>query len=115
LPSSVSTYPAFDHTQDTLKDYIKVNPILSELKSEALKERHWGELFKALRVEKRFLLTEMTVGTVWSLDLKKNDQVIKDIVAKASGEMALEEFLKQVIIQLAFFYNEWFKLVNFSQ
>ncbi|CAH1756141.1 13650_t:CDS:10 [Entrophospora sp. SA101] len=96
LPSRVRTYAAFDFTQDTLKEYIKVNPILSELKSEALKDRHWKQLFKALRVEKHFLLPEMTVGNVWELDLKKNDQIIKDIVTQASGELALEEFLKQV-------------------
>jgi len=96
MPSRMRTYAAFEYVQETMKQYMKVNPILSELKSEALKERHWKHIFKSLRIEGRWLLTEMTVGNIWDMDLKKNEQVIRDIVTQASGEMALEEFLKQV-------------------
>ncbi|RIA96574.1 dynein heavy chain [Glomus cerebriforme] len=96
MPSRMRTYAAFEFVQDTVKQYIKVNPILSELKSDALKERHWKQLFKALRVEGRVLLSELTVGKIWDMDLKKNEQVIREIVTQAAGEMALEEFLRQV-------------------
>ncbi|CAG8458261.1 9384_t:CDS:2, partial [Cetraspora pellucida] len=96
MPGRIRSYEAFNYVQDTVKTYLKINPVLSELKSEALKERHWRQLFKALKIEGRFHLTEMTVGHVWDFDLKKNEQTIKDIVVQATGEMALEEFLKQV-------------------
>nr|CAG8506850.1 6173_t:CDS:10 [Entrophospora candida] len=96
LPNRVRTYAAFDFTQNALKDYIKVNPVLSELKSEALQDRHWKQLFKTLRIEKSYIFSEMTIGNVWDFDLRKNELAIKEIVAQASGEMALEEFLKQV-------------------
>ncbi|CAJ0883095.1 1976_t:CDS:10 [Entrophospora sp. SA101] len=96
LPNRVRTYAAFDFTQNALKDYIKVNPVLSELKSEALQDRHWKQLFKTLRIEKSYIFSEMTIGNVWDFDLRKNELPIKEIVAQASGEMALEEFLKQV-------------------
>ncbi|CAG8591249.1 25222_t:CDS:2, partial [Racocetra persica] len=96
MPGRIRSYEAFNYVQETVKTYLKINPILSDLKSEALKERHWRQLFKALRVEGRFHLAEMTVGHVWDFDLKKNEQIIKDIVVQATGEMALEEFLKQV-------------------
>ncbi|CAG8487876.1 5917_t:CDS:10 [Dentiscutata erythropus] len=96
MPGRMHSYKPFEYVQETVKTYLKLNPILSELKSEALKERHWRQLFKALKLDGRFLLSEMTVGHVWDFDLKKNEQVIKDIVVQATGEMALEEFLKQV-------------------
>lgn len=38
----------------------------------------------------------MTLGNVYDLDLKRNETVIRDVIVQAQGEMALEEYLKQV-------------------
>ena len=38
----------------------------------------------------------MTLGYVYDLDLEKNETVIRDVIIQAQGEMALEEYLKQV-------------------
>lgn len=38
----------------------------------------------------------MTLGNVYDLDLKRNENIIKDVIIQAQGEMALEEYLKQV-------------------
>lgn len=43
-------YAAFEHVQDTLRSLLKANVLVSELKSEALRERHWSTLYKALRM-----------------------------------------------------------------
>ena len=75
--------------------YLKVNTLVSELKSDALRERHWRMLFKKLRAEGRFLLHEMTLGHVWDLQLVRNEPAVKEVILVAQGEMALEEFLKQ--------------------
>ena len=68
--------------------------MIVELKSDALKERHWKQLQRQLRV--RWVLSELTLGQVWDVDLLKNEHVVKDVILVAQGEMALEEFLKQV-------------------
>ena len=68
--------------------------LIVELKSDALKERHWKQLQRQLRV--RWVLSELTLGQVWDVDLLKNEHVVKDVILVAQGEMALEEFLKQV-------------------
>lgn len=68
--------------------------LIVELKSEALKERHWKQLTKRLGV--RWVLSELTLGHVWDVDLQKNEPVVRDVILVAQGEMALEEFLKQV-------------------
>lgn len=65
-----------------------------DLKSEAVKERHWKLLMRKLRV--KWVLSELTLGHIWDIDLQKNEMIIKDILLVAQGEMALEEFLKQV-------------------
>lgn len=38
----------------------------------------------------------MSLGQVHDLDLKRNEGLIKEVVMQAQGEMALEEFIKQV-------------------
>lgn len=40
--------------------------------------------------------SSMSLGQVYDLDLKRNESLIKEVVMQAQGEMALEEFVKQV-------------------
>lgn len=68
--------------------------LVIELKSEALKDRHWKQLMKRLHVN--WVLSELTLGQIWDVDLQKNEMVVRDVLLVAQGEMALEEFLKQV-------------------
>ncbi|KAJ3019014.1 UNVERIFIED_CONTAM: hypothetical protein HDU68_010891 [Siphonaria sp. JEL0065] len=95
LPSKMRSYAAFDYLQEMLRGLLKSMNIISELKSEALRDRHWKPLLKTLGLEKH-LMADLTVGHLWDSDLKKHERAIKDIVVEAQGEMALEEFLKQV-------------------
>lgn len=69
-----------------------------ELKSDALKDRHWKQLMRKLRVTWTF--SDITLGQIWDVDLQANEAVVKDIIMTAQGEMALEEFLKQVSYNL---------------
>ena len=68
--------------------------LIVELKSEALKERHWKQLMRKLSV--KWSLGSLSLGQIWDCNLQKNEQIVKDIINIAQGEMALEEFLKQV-------------------
>ncbi|KAI8328287.1 dynein heavy chain [Blakeslea trispora] len=96
MPNRMRQYAAYEYMQDTLRQLLRVNPLVGDLKSEALRERHWRQIFKSLRVEGRFTLSEMTIGHLWDLDLKRNESVIREVIMQAQGEMALEEFLKQI-------------------
>ncbi len=68
--------------------------LVTELKSEALKDRHWKQLTKKLRVS--WQLHDLTLGQVWAVDLQRNEMIVRDTILVAQGEMALEEFLKMV-------------------
>ncbi|XP_071963522.1 cytoplasmic dynein 1 heavy chain 1-like [Antedon mediterranea] len=94
LPARLRQYASYEHVQKMLKGFTKVNMYIIELKSEALKERHWKQLMKSLRVN--WILAELTLGQVWDIDLLRNESIVRDIINIAQGEMALEEFLKQV-------------------
>ena len=95
MPSRMRQYAAFEFVQDALRALLKANILVSELKSEALRERHWSKLYKSLRMPSGYQ-SGMTLGQVYDLDLKKNEALIQEVVVQAQGEMALEEFLKQV-------------------
>ncbi|CAH3116472.1 unnamed protein product [Pocillopora meandrina] len=94
LPARLKQYSSFEYVQKTIKTYLKVNMLIVELKSEALKERHWKTLMRKLHVN--WVLSDLSLGQVWDVDLQKNEGIVKDVILVAQGEMALEEFLKQV-------------------
>ncbi|CBQ72614.1 Cytoplasmic dynein heavy chain 1 [Sporisorium reilianum SRZ2] len=96
MPSRMRQYAAFEYVQEHVRALLKSNPVISDLKSEAMRERHWRSLFKQLKVQDHYSASSMTLGTVWDLDLKRHDTIIKAVVAQAQGELALEEYLKQV-------------------
>ncbi|KAK3866515.1 hypothetical protein Pcinc_027959 [Petrolisthes cinctipes] len=94
LPARLRQYASYEYVKRMLQGYTKVNMTIVELKSDALKERHWKSLMKQLYVN--WVLSDLTLGQVWDVDLQKNEAVIKNVIITAQGEMALEEFLKQV-------------------
>ncbi|KAJ3856829.1 dynein heavy chain protein 1 [Lentinula lateritia] len=96
MPTRMRQYAAFEYVQDVLRGLLKSNPIVSDLKSEALKDRHWKQLFKVLKLPAQISLTLMTLGHVYDLDLRRNETLIKEVIFQAQGEMALEEYIKQV-------------------
>ena len=96
MPSRMRQYAAFEHVQGILRGLLKVNSTLSDLKSDAIRERHWQKIYKQIKPQKRFSPSSMTLGDVWDLNLVATEAIVKDIIAQAQGEMALEEFLKQV-------------------
>jgi dynein heavy chain 1, cytosolic len=96
MPTRLRQYAAFEHVLNILRGLLKVNPLLSDLKSEAIRDRHWTKIYKQIKPQKRYSPVSMTLGDVWDLNLVATEAIVKDIIAQAQGEMALEEFLRQV-------------------
>ena len=48
------------------------------------------------------MLSDLTLGAVWDVDLLKNESIVRDVILVAQGEMALEEFLKQVDLNISY-------------
>uniref|UniRef100_A0A8C0GMH1 Dynein cytoplasmic 1 heavy chain 1 n=1 Tax=Chelonoidis abingdonii TaxID=106734 RepID=A0A8C0GMH1_CHEAB len=94
FPARLRQYASYEYVQRLLKGYMKINMLVIELKSEALKDRHWKQLMKRLHVN--WVVSELTLGQIWDVDLQKNEAIVKDVLLVAQGEMALEEFLKQI-------------------
>ncbi|TKR93274.1 hypothetical protein L596_007763 [Steinernema carpocapsae] len=94
LPAKYRSYESYEQAKLTISKYSKMNQLINQLKSEALKERHWKQLMKEMRVT--WNLTDLTLGQVWDTDLNRYENVIKNVILVAQGELALEEFLKQM-------------------
>ncbi|CAK5084784.1 unnamed protein product [Meloidogyne enterolobii] len=94
LPSHYKQYDAYAHVKGLLQNYLKMNLLIMELKSEALKDRHWRTLMKEMGVN--WVLSELTLGKVWSVDLQRHEHAVREVLLTAQGELALEEFIRQV-------------------
>ncbi|KAM3424381.1 Dynein heavy chain, cytoplasmic [Cercospora zeina] len=111
MPSRMRSYAAFEHLQQHLRQLLKVNPLLTEMRSDAVRERHWTKIFKSLAPSKRYSPLSMTLGDVWDLQLGPSEAIIRDVIAQAQGEMALEEFVRGVREQ---WQNYSLDLVNYQ-
>ncbi|VDB95435.1 unnamed protein product [Peniophora sp. CBMAI 1063] len=96
MPTRMRQYAAFEYVQEVLRGLLKSNSLVGDLKSDALKDRHWRQLFKNLKTASQPTLTLLTLGNVYDLDLKKNEALIREVIVQAQGEMALEDYIKQV-------------------
>ena len=95
MPARMRQYAAFEHMQNRLRRLQKVNTTLSELRSEAIEDRHWEKIFKNLNPSKRYS-RNMLLGDVWDLNLDAGEAFIKDVLTQAQGEMSLKKYLEEV-------------------
>ncbi|KAK9240220.1 dynein heavy chain, N-terminal region 1-domain-containing protein [Lipomyces kononenkoae] len=96
MPSRMRQYSSFEYVQGILRQFLKSGPLLADLKSEVMKDRHWEKVYKTIKPKEHIHLASMTLGNVWDLNILSNEGTINDILAQARGELALEDFLKQV-------------------
>ena len=94
LPNRIRQYDAYTHMHDQIKGFIGGHSVLSDLKTEALKDRHWKTILKRLGITSLF--SELTIGALWDKGILTRKKDIDEILTVAQGEMALEVFLGQV-------------------
>lgn len=94
LPNRIRQYDAYIQFHDLVKNYIAGHSLLSELKSESLKERHWKSILQRLGI--RIPITDLTVGVLWEHGVISHKKDVHEVLTVAQGEMAIEVFLGQV-------------------
>ncbi|TMW64824.1 hypothetical protein Poli38472_008991 [Pythium oligandrum] len=93
FPARVQQYEAFEQVMTSLQSKKSMNSLLSELKSDAIRDRHWKQILRMLRITSSF--SELTLRSFWDSRISSNDSELKNIIRTAQGEMALDEFLRQ--------------------
>lgn len=66
IPVRYRQYEAFDRLQEDLKTYLAHNHLITELKSETLKDRHWKKILEILNIRKS--LPDLSLGDVYGKD-----------------------------------------------
>ncbi len=94
LPNKIRQFDAYVSLHETIKSYLAGHAVLSDLKTDALKDRHWKTIFKRLGITVQ--ISQLTVGLLWAKGITKRRKEIAEILTVAQGEMALEQFLGQV-------------------
>jgi len=94
LPSRIRQYDIYTHIYNQIKSYITNNSLLADLKTEALKPRHWATILTRLALHLPFV--DLTLGHLYDANLIGSKKAVAEVLSVAQGEMALEEFLRQV-------------------
>jgi dynein heavy chain 1 len=70
FPNRLRSHNVYDEYKSLLQKYRKVNGLYLELKSEAMKPRHWKALLQKLKIKVKF--NDLILNNLWEADLMKN-------------------------------------------
>jgi dynein heavy chain 1 len=94
LPAKVRSYAAIEFLQDKIAKCLTMQPVLRDLNTEALKDRHWRLILHGLGITRT--LSELTIGAIWDANPLPQRKLIQDVLSTAQGELALEQFLRDL-------------------
>ena len=67
LSSDIRQYKAYEITEKKLKTLKKMNNIISDLRTEAIKDRHWKKILKRLSIHKS--INDLILNDFWKAPL----------------------------------------------
>lgn len=98
LPKSVRGSDAFLGLDRLVKEFVITCPIISSLRSPAMRDRHWQELMEIVKQE--FVLPstqpDMQLKSLLELNIHKHANEVEEITEKAAKEAKHEETLKNL-------------------
>ena len=95
MDKEIKGWDVFTGLDQMVKDMITSLRAVGELKSNAIRDRHWKQLMKTTGVT--FVLTkDMKFQDLLSLQLHKYEDDVKNIVDKATKELSMEKVLNDL-------------------
>jgi dynein heavy chain 1 len=94
LPNRIRQYATFGFVRATINGFLRGNLIVTDLRSEAIKLRHWDMLKRKLGTS--WIIDDLTLGQIWDSGLQEKEAAFREVITIAQGELGLEEFLKAV-------------------
>jgi dynein heavy chain 1 len=92
FPNKLRGYEAYDIVKNKIQNLKKINNLITDLRTDAIKDRHWRQILSKLQIRKGF--NEIILGDLWVCDLSRHEKYLRDIINNATGELVLENFLK---------------------
>ncbi|XP_076452214.1 dynein axonemal heavy chain 10-like [Babylonia areolata] len=81
---------------ESMKEFRDSLPLCADLKSDALRERHWKELMHKCGQDFTSSPEAMSLSTIFAMQLYRFKDTIIDIVTAAAKEMSIEKGVKDV-------------------
>ena len=78
--------------KNKIQNLKKINNLITDLRTDAIKERHWRQILSKLQIRKG--INEIILGDLWNCDIARHEKYLRDIINNATGELVLENFLK---------------------
>ena len=104
LPKECSKIAAYDKVLVELEKFKDGLPLISDLKSDVLRPRHWQKLMAASGNTFDISPDVLTPESVFSMELSEHKALVGDVVTGAQNEAAIEKPLSSV--------NEFWKSVK---
>ncbi|KAF4732244.1 hypothetical protein FOZ63_029748, partial [Perkinsus olseni] len=98
LPDALRQYDAYDDLRTRVNAALSLHPMIADLKSEALKDRHWKQILLILSLGTLSNgVNGLLLGQLWeSTAMREREKDLRGLISEAAGELALEEFISSV-------------------
>lgn len=63
IPARFRQYEAFEELKQKINSFLSLNMLITDMKTDALKERHWKSILSKLKIRKS--LGDITLGNLW--------------------------------------------------
>ena len=93
LPEKYHSYEAFDITKNKLQHLKKMNNLIGDLGTDAIKDRHWKVILNSLNIKKA--VKDLILNDFWKSDLLKKEKEVQETINQAAGELVLESYIKK--------------------
>jgi len=94
LPAKIRGYEVIESMQNKLAANLTTQPVLRDLCTEALKDRHWKILLAGMAISRS--ISDLTLGNIWDSSPLLHRKLISEVLSTAQGELALEQFLRDL-------------------
>ncbi|RKO94122.1 dynein heavy chain and region D6 of dynein motor-domain-containing protein [Blyttiomyces helicus] len=96
LPKELKQLPPYNVVAEKIVTFKDSIPLFSDLKNEALRERHWKRLMEITGKQFDMNPDTFTLEKLFSMNLHEHSEAIQDIVNGAMKELGIENGIKEV-------------------
>jgi dynein heavy chain len=93
MPREVKSMPVAKTLENKMKAFKEALPLMTDLKHEALRERHWKQLMKETGIEFDMNPDTFTLANLFAMELHRFNENIQNIVTSASKELQIEKVM----------------------
>jgi dynein heavy chain len=91
----VKNWPCYKGLEDSVKNMQSSLPLVEELRSKAMRDRHWNQVMRACGVSFK-MDDSFTFGSMLALELHKYEDDVLEIVDRATKELGIEKQLAKL-------------------